>query len=174
MKDCLLQNKDEGLVEPSDLASIIRRLQNGDNARWHILLATGFIVMRFVGPFCVLSVSDSGNGEKKMNETIGQRIKECRKKMGMTQEKLAELSYIPKSTLSAYERDLVDIKMGTIKELEKIFHTTAGYLIDGEKVEFDEDIMQVVMMLQEMPEELRKVAMEQVKVLVGEGRCGDR
>jgi hypothetical protein len=34
--------------------------------------------------------------------------------------------------------------------------------------------MQVVMMLQEMPEELRKVAMEQVKVLVGEGRCGDR
>jgi transcriptional regulator with XRE-family HTH domain len=109
-----------------------------------------------------------------MNETIGQRIKECRKKMGMTQEKLAELSYIPKSTLSAYERDLVDIKMGTIKELAKIFHTTAGYLIDGEKVEFDEDIMQVVMMLQEMPEELRKVAMEQVKVLVGEGRCGDR
>ena len=173
MKDCLLQNKDEGLVEPSDLARIIRRLQNGDNARWHILLATGFIVMRFVDLLRSLRF-DSGTGEKKMNETLGQRIKECRKKMGMTQEKLAELSYIPKSTLSAYERDLVDIKMGTIKELAKIFHTTAGYLIDGEKVEFDEDIMQVVMMLQEMPEELRKVAMERVKVLVGEGRCGDR
>ena len=131
------------------------------------LLATGLIVIRFVGSFCVLSVSDSGNGEKKMNMTIGQRIKECRKKMGMTQEELAELSYIPKSTLSAYERDLVDIKMGTIKELAKIFHITAGYLIDGEKVELDEDIMQVVMMLQEMPEELRKVAVEQVKVLSG-------
>lgn len=50
--------------------------------------------------------------------------------------------------------------------LAKIFHTTAGYLIDGEKVELEEDIMQVVMMLQEMPEELRKVAMEQVKVLM--------
>lgn len=86
--------------------------------------------------------------------------------IGNEQEKLAELSYIPKSTLSAYERDLVDIKMGMIKELAKIFHTTAGYLIDGEKVELDEDIMQVVMMLQEMPEELRKVAMEQVKVLM--------
>lgn len=102
-----------------------------------------------------------------MNKTIGQRIKECRKAMGMTQEDLAELSYIPKSTLSAYERDLVDIKMGTIKELANIFHTTGGYLIDGDEPEYDEDIMQVVRMLQEMPEELRKVAVEQVKVLNG-------
>lgn len=102
-----------------------------------------------------------------MNKTIGQRIKECRKAMGMTQEELEVVSCIPKATLSAYERDKVDIKMGTIKELARIFHTTAGYLIDGEMEELDEDIMQVVRMLQEMPEELRKVAVEQVKVLNG-------
>ena len=102
-----------------------------------------------------------------MEKTIGKRIKECRKKMGMTQEELADVLYIPKTTVSSYERDVVDMKMGTIKELAKIFHTTAGYLIDGEMVELDKDIMQVVMMLQEMPEELRKVAMEQVKVLSG-------
>lgn len=102
-----------------------------------------------------------------MNKTIGQRIKECRKKLGMTQQDLADALYIPKTTVSSYERDVVDMKMGIIKELAKIFHTTAGYLIDGEKVELDEDIMQVVMMLQEMPEELRKVAVEQVKVLRG-------
>lgn len=106
-----------------------------------------------------------------MNKTIGQRIKECRKKMGMTQEKLEGLSCIPKSTLSAYERDKVDIKMGTIKELARIFHTTAGYLIDGDEPEYDEDIMQMVKMLQEMPEELRKVAVEQVKVLNGIGKA---
>ena len=100
-----------------------------------------------------------------MEKTIGMRIRECRLALGMTQEEMAELSYIPKSTLSAYERDLVDIKMGTIKELAKIFHTTAGYLIDGDEPEYDEDTMQVVKMLQEMPEELRKVAMEQVRVL---------
>ena len=40
-------------------------------------------------------------------------------------------------------------------------------LIDGEKVELDGDVMQVAMLLQEMPEELRKVAMEQVRVLRG-------
>jgi len=107
-----------------------------------------------------------------MNKTIGQRIKECRKAMGMTQEELAVVSCIPKSTLSAYECDKVDIKMGTIKELARIFHTTAGYLIDGDEAEYDEDIMQVVKMLQEMPEELRKVAVEQVKALNGLGNIG--
>lgn len=56
-------------------------------------------------------------------------------------------SCISKVTLSAYERDKVDIKMGTIKELARIFHTTAGYLIDGNKPEYGEDIMQVEKML---------------------------
>jgi len=100
-----------------------------------------------------------------MNQTIGQRIRECRKAMGMTQEELEVVSRIPKSTLSAYECDKVDIRMGTIVELATILHTTAGYLIDGDMPELDEDIMQVVKMLQEMPEGLRKAAVEQVKVL---------
>ena len=103
--------------------------------------------------------------ERKMEKTIGQRIKECRKKMGMTQEELADALYIPKTTVSSYERDVVDMKMGIIKELAKVLHTTVGYLIDGEKVELDGDVMQVTMMMQEMPVELRRVAMEQVKLL---------
>ena len=100
-----------------------------------------------------------------MNKTIGQRIKECRKKLGMTQQDLADALYIPKTTVSSYERDVVDMKMGIIKELAKVLHTTVGYLIDGEKMELDADVMQVATMMQEMPVELRRVAMEQVKVL---------
>ena len=102
-----------------------------------------------------------------MEKTIGQRIKECRMKLGMTQQELADVLYIPKTTVSSYERDVVDMKMGTIKELAKALHTTTGYLIDGEKAEFDEDVLRVAMMLQEMPDELRKVAVEQVKALSG-------
>ena len=102
-----------------------------------------------------------------MNKTIGQRIRECRKAMGMTQEELEVISCIPKSTLSAYECDKVDIKLGTIRELATILHTTPGYLIDGDKPDMDEDIMLVVNMLQDMPEGLRKAAVEQVKVLSG-------
>ena len=100
-----------------------------------------------------------------MNKTIGQRIKECRKAMGMTQEELEAVSCIPKSTLSAYECDKVDIKLGTIRELATILHTTPGYLVDGEILELDEDIKQMVKMLQEMPKGLREAAIEQVKVL---------
>ena len=101
-----------------------------------------------------------------MEKTIGKRIKECRMKMGMTQQDLADALYIPKTTVSSYERDVVDMKMGIIKEMAKVLHTTAGYLIDGEKVELDEAVMQVAMLMQEMPEELRRVAMEQVRVLM--------
>lgn len=100
-----------------------------------------------------------------MEKTVGQRIKECRLKLGMTQQEFAEVMYMPKSTISAYERDVVDLKLGTIKELANALHTTVGYLIEGEKEEFDEDVMRAAMMLQNMPEELRRVAVEQVKVL---------
>ena len=102
-----------------------------------------------------------------MKKTIGMRIKECRMKLGMTQQDLADALYIPKTTVSSYERDVVDMKMGTIKELAKALHTTAGYLIDGEKAEFAEDVLSVAMMLQGLPVEFRRVAMEQVKVLSG-------
>ena len=101
-----------------------------------------------------------------MEKTIGQRIKECRLKLGMTQQEFAEVMYMPKSTISAYERDVVDLKLGTIKELAKALHTTVGYLIEGEKAEFDDDVIRAAVMLQSMPEELRRVAVEQVKVLI--------
>ena len=105
-----------------------------------------------------------------MEKTIGQRIKECRLTLGMTQQGFAEVMYMPKSTISAYERDVVDLKLGTIKELANALHTTVGYPTEGEKEEFDEDVMRPAMMLQNMPEELRRVAVEQVKVLNGLGK----
>lgn len=59
------------------------------------------------------------------------------------------------------------MKMGmTQQELaKKVLHTTVGYLIDGEKMELDGDVMQMAMLLQEMLVKLRRVGMEQVKVL---------
>ena len=43
---------------------------------------------------------------------------------------------------------------------------TAGYLMDGDEMGFDADVMLLAMMLQEMKnEDVRKVASEQVKVL---------
>lgn len=57
--------------------------------------------------------------------------------------------------------------MSAIQQIAKELHTTAGYLIEGEKMELDEDVMQIAALLQSMPEQLRKVSMEQVKLMAG-------
>ena len=66
---------------------------------------------------------------KLAENTLGQRIKAQRIKMGYTQEQLAEIMCVPKSTISAYENDKVDIKGSVIKELSGILHTTPDYLL---------------------------------------------
>lgn len=105
-----------------------------------------------------------------MEQTIGMRIRECRMQMGMTQEELAEILFTKKNTISMYENGKIDIKVSILQDMAKALNTTAGYLVDGEEKKFNTDVMQVAMMLQEMPsEELRKVALEQIKVLAGLG-----
>ena len=102
-----------------------------------------------------------------MEETIGMRIRECRVKMGMTQEELAEQICCKKSLISQYENDKVDIKGSVIVELAKHLGTTAGYLLNGEVgCCLDEDekkMLELMAMLKSL--ELKKVALEQVKVL---------
>ena len=101
-----------------------------------------------------------------MEMTMGMRIRECRIKMGMTQEELAEAIYTKKCTISAYETGKIDIKVSILKDVAKALNTTAGYLMDGNEIGFDAEIMQVAKMLQEMKKKtVRKVAIEQMKAL---------
>ena len=53
--------------------------------------------------------------------------------MGLTQDQLAEITLIPKPTLSSYENDRVDIKSSVIAELADALDTDPNYLILGEK-----------------------------------------
>ena len=100
-----------------------------------------------------------------MEKTIGMRIRECRKKIGMSQEELANKMYMDKRTISAYENDNIDIKVSVLKNMAPYIGTTAGYLIDGESGELYTDMIQLTILLEGMSPELRKVALEQVKVL---------
>ena len=103
-----------------------------------------------------------------MEKTIGMRIRECRVKMGMTQDELAEALLTKKSTVSAYENDKIDIKVSVLKDLAKVLCTNVSYLVDGDENDIAPEIMQVAVMLQEIQnKELRKVAIEQMKILVG-------
>ena len=65
--------------------------------------------------------------------TLGQRIKAQRMKMGYTQAKFAELMCIPKKTISGYENDRVDIRSSVISELAEYLHTTPNYLLGYEE-----------------------------------------
>ena len=88
-----------------------------------------------------------------------------RKKMGMTQQKLAEKMYIDKRTISAYEKDKIDIKVSALKELASILEVTAGYLIDGEMEEIEADVLQLKILIGSLNPDLRKVAMKQLRIL---------
>lgn len=67
-------------------------------------------------------------------ETVGQRIKAQRVRMGMTQENLAEEMCVPKATISGYETDRNEPKGSVVVELAKHLNTTPNYLLG-----FDED-----------------------------------
>ena len=53
----------------------------------------------------------------------------------MTQEQLAKLMCIPKSTISAYENDKVDIKGSALVELSGHLDITPNYLLGVEEKE---------------------------------------
>ena len=89
--------------------------------------------------------------------TLGQRIKAQRIKMGLTQEKLAELMCVPKPTISSYENDRIDIKGSVIVELANVLHTEPNYLLLGEiKKEDDPFVETMVAMLQYIKDEKTK------------------
>lgn len=64
--------------------------------------------------------------------------------MNMTQEQLAEEIHIPKSTISAYENDKVDIKGSVIVELSNHLHTSPNYLLGFELTEGKDTILEAI------------------------------
>ena len=86
------------------------------------------LLAKVVFPLEQIPETECGN-MTKTTETMGMRIREQRIKMHMTQEKLAEEMSIPKTTISAYENDKVDIKGSVLMELSQALLTTPNYLL---------------------------------------------
>jgi len=89
---------------------------------------------------------------KLVGETLGQRIKAQRIRVGYTQEQLAETMCVPKSTISAYENDKVDIKGSVIAELSRYLATTPDYLL-GFKTDDDPYVISAIAILQGIMDE---------------------
>ena len=136
------------------------------------------VSIRFVGSlFCTLfsvvfpvcAPEWRGNMTKKIdNTTIGGRIRQCRLRIGMTQEELAERLHSTKPLISQYENNKVDIKGSIILELAIILETSTGYLLNNEcrANDMDEVEREIFTLLKNMKcENLRKVALEQLRTL---------
>ena len=101
--------------------------------------------------------------------TLGARIKAQRIRCGMTQEELAEVMCIPKSTISAYENDKVDIKSSVIVELAKVLETDANYLLGMEDSEEDAFINEAMELLKKIKDEkVKHLLLRQIEATVEE------
>ncbi len=96
-------------------------------------------------------------------ETIGSRIRAARKEMGYSQEELAALLYMKKTTICKYEKDLHDIPSSVIVHLARILHTRSNYLLLGEVKE--EGWMEEMYELMEniKSSEMRRLALKQLR-----------
>ena len=101
-------------------------------------------------------------------ETLGQRIKAQRIRIGMTQDELAETLCIPKSTISAYENDKIDIKVSRLIEISKVLNISPNFLLDykedfenGEDECLNQTITSLIKRIDD--ERIKKLLIEQIK-----------
>ena len=102
------------------------------------------------------------------NETLGMRIKKQRRMLGLTQEKLGELIYLPKATISAYENDNIELKAGRLEELARALCTTPNYLLGFDGGEKDEvkmmDKTMIALLGMVKDEKVKRILLAQIRV----------
>ena len=130
--------------------------------------------MRFVycnGHNSTSLFSGSPGKKEKMNisikeETLGQRIRAQRIRLGMTQEELAEALFVEKSTLSYYETDKKEMRASCLAEIARALYTTPDYLLGFEEKpdSFEAEAMGILQRIKD--DTVREMLLKQMKALV--------
>jgi transcriptional regulator with XRE-family HTH domain len=108
--------------------------------------------------------------EEKMNiyikeETLGQRIRAQRIRLGMTQEELAEALFVEKSTISYYENDKKEMRAGGLADMARVLQTTPNYLL-GYTNSDDGFLSEALSLLEGIKDEtVKKVLLAQIKAV---------
>lgn len=108
-----------------------------------------------------------------MENTIGMRIREMRKAAGLSQEQLAEMLCTKKCTISAYENDRIDIKTSILLDIARALGCSASYLLEGQQetgATVDMEVQELKVLLEGMSPEMKRVVIEQARVLKGMGK----
>lgn len=64
--------------------------------------------------------------------TLGQKLKEIRKKFGLSQESLAEIMSVSRQAITKWESDEGIPDVSNLQELSKVFNLTVDYLLDND------------------------------------------
>ena len=96
-------------------------------------------------------------------ETLGQRIRAQRIRLGMTQEELAEALFVEKSMISYYENDKKEMRASGLAEMAKVLQTTPNYLL-GYAYSDDDFLSEALSLLEGIKDEtVKRVLLAQIK-----------
>lgn len=73
-------------------------------------------------------------------EQIGMRIKICRKRKHLTQEKLAELLDVSPHYVYELERGVKTMSLYTLNSLSRCLEVSSDYLLYGKQTNYQEDL----------------------------------
>ena len=98
-------------------------------------------------------------------ETLGQRIRAQRIRLGMTQEELAEALFVEKSMISYYENDKKEMRASGLAEMAKVLQTTPNYLL-GYAYSDDDYLSEALSLLEGIKDEtVKRVLLAQIKAV---------
>ena len=64
--------------------------------------------------------------------TLGQKLREIRKKFGLSQEQLAEIMNVSRQAITKWENDSGIPDVSNLQELSKVFGLTVDYLLNDQ------------------------------------------
>lgn len=102
--------------------------------------------------------------------TTGEKIKQLRKQLGMTQEELGDLIGVQKAAINKYETGVVvNLKKSTIHALAKALHVSPVELLSPEESPDDQpqtvEARILAKGIDKLPEEQRKQALNVIKAM---------
>ena len=93
--------------------------------------------------------------------TTGERIKQLRKSLGLTQEELGEMIGVQKAAINKYETGLVsNLKQSTIQALSKALHVSPVVLLNGDEGDLSEGERRLIAAYRAADPAARRIALQ--------------
>ncbi|MCY8209595.1 MULTISPECIES: helix-turn-helix domain-containing protein [Bacillus subtilis group] len=87
--------------------------------------------------------------------SLGKRLKEARKKRGLSQIEVAQKLNISNQVISNYERDFRDPDTKTLKQLSDLYNVSTDYLVGKAPIENNNKASKLTQTFNEVIEELK-------------------